>query len=217
MWSWGFKSLPVRHFTSMKKHFLPVAILLLSLNYLFRVDLFLIPLKSLSLLVLAPIAYLLLTGENPREYGLSIGRKREALRYFLFLFALAIPVMLYGATLPEFQSYYPIYKPAASSISAFILLETIVFFLMFSTEFFFRGFLLFGLKRQFTQNLAIFLHAVPYALVHIGKPVVEVYYSFFVGMIFAYVALKSDSILPSLALHFVSSVIFDAFVILQLL
>ena len=201
----------------MKKHFPIAAILFLLLNYFLRVDFFLIPLKAIIMLVAIPLFYLYLTGENPRDFGLSIGNKRRAIKYFLLLFTLSIPVMLYGATLPEFQLYYPIYKPAAHSIHAFLLFESLVFFMMFATEFFFRGFLLFGLRRHFPENTAILLHAIPYALVHIGKPVLEVYYSFFAGIIFAHIALRSKSILPSLALHFICSVVFDAFIILQLL
>ena len=217
MWLRGFKSLPVRHFPKMKAKLIPiVALALLAIDYFTPARFSFVPYKSLILLVAAPLLYLLLIGEKPGAFGLSWGNKRLAAKYFAILFTLAIPVMLYGATLPEFRSYYPIYKPAAYSIKAFALFESTVFLTMLATEFFFRGFLLFGLRRYFTQNAAIFLHTIPYALAHIGKPTLEVYYSFFVGMIFAYADLKSGSILPSLALHFVSSVVFDAFVILQL-
>ncbi len=202
----------------MKKKSIPlVALALLAIDYFTRTSFSLVPYKSLLLLVAAPIAYLLLIGEKPRDFGLSWGDKRLAAKYFAILFTLAIPVMLYGATLPEFQAYYPIYKPAAYSLRAFVLFESTVLLTMLATEFFFRGFLLFGLRRYFTQNAAIFLHTIPYALAHIGKPTLEVYYSFFVGMIFAWADLNARSILPSLALHFVSSVTFDAFAILQLI
>ena len=54
--------------------------------------------------------------------------------------------------------------------------------LMFNTEFLFRGYLLFSLKEELGKAPALVLHAIPYALVHLGKPTLEVPYSFFMGL-----------------------------------
>ncbi|MFQ5887126.1 MAG: type II CAAX prenyl endopeptidase Rce1 family protein [Candidatus Hydrothermarchaeales archaeon] len=134
--------------------------------------------------------------------------------------ALATPFMIYGATLPQFRAYYPIWEPARNNIQNLVLLEIGMLVLMFNTEFFFRGFLLFSLKDFFNslkiekaELIAIILHSIPYALVHIGKPGLEVPYSFFVGLVFGYIALETRSILSPLAAHWSSSFIFDLMVL----
>ena len=50
-------------------------------------------------------------------------------------------------------------------------------------EFFFRGWILFGYARKFGPE-ALWLHAVPFALAHIGKPEVETLSTIFGGFAF---------------------------------
>jgi membrane protease YdiL (CAAX protease family) len=167
---------------------------------------------------LIPLIFIARSGIKWGEVGLSFGNLRAGLRYAFILLVLAMPFMIYGASLPEFKAYYPIWWQARTSLGAFILLEIAVFLMMFNTEFLFRGLLLFSLERRAIELnggrwLAITLHAIVYMAVHIGKPGLEVPYSFFVGLVFGWLALRTRSIFPSLAAHWTSSVIFDALVI----
>jgi membrane protease YdiL (CAAX protease family) len=140
---------------------------------------------------------------------------RLGLKYVGVMLVLAMPFMVYGASLDQFKDYYPIWEPARRNVLSFILLELGVFIMMFNTEFYFRGLLLFSLKRRLNGKwIAIFVHSLIYMLVHIGKPGLEVPYSFFVGIVFAWVALKTRSFLPTLIAHWTSSVIFDLMVLL---
>ncbi len=163
-----------------------------------------------------PLITIWLLKEKPRNLGLSIEGWKTLLLYAAILVLLATPVMIYGSRLPQFKAYYPLWGPARSSIQSLVLLEIGMLILMFNTEFFFRGFLLFSLRDYLTsidikkaEWAAIILHAIPYAVVHIGKPGLEVPYSFFAGIVFGYIALKTKSILTPLAAHWSSSVIFD--------
>jgi membrane protease YdiL (CAAX protease family) len=79
---------------------------------------------------------------------------------------------------------------------------------MLATEFFYRGFLMMGTKESIGR-WSILLQAIPYAYVHLGKPMLEVYYSFFAGIAFGYVDYESRSIFPSFFLHWTTSIIFD--------
>ncbi len=152
--------------------------------------------------------------------GLSMEGWKTSLVYATVLVLLATPFMIYGSRLPQFTAYYPIWGPARNSIQNLVLLEIGMLFLMFNTEFFFRGFLLFSLRDYLTsidikkaEWTAIIIHAIPYAAVHIGKPGLEVPYSFFVGLVFGYLAIKTRSIITPLAAHWSSSVIFDLMVL----
>lgn len=167
-----------------------------------------------------PLIIIFLLKEKPRNLGLSLETWKTSLLYATILVFLATPFMIYGSRLPQFTAYYPLWGPARSSIQNLVLLEIGMLILMFNTEFFFRGFLLFSLRDYFksinikkAEWTAIIIHAIPYAVVHIGKPGLEVPYSFFVGIVFGYIALKTRSILTPLAAHWSSSVIFDLMVL----
>jgi membrane protease YdiL (CAAX protease family) len=164
---------------------------------------------------LIPLSYMLAFGIKREEVGLSRGELRLGLKYVVAMLFLAMPFMVYGAGQTAFKLYYPIWTPARLSVSNFILFELAILVMMFNTEFLFRGMLLFSLERV-TKNrwAAITLHSIPYMLVHVGKPFLEVPYSFFVGIAFGWLALKTRSIAPSLIAHWTSSVIFDILVIM---
>jgi membrane protease YdiL (CAAX protease family) len=164
-------------------------------------------LKDTLLFTLIPLASLPFFNIKPREVGLSLNLGMS-IKYALAILALAFPVMLYASTLPEFRAYYPLWR--SSTLSDFLFFEgAVLFILMFNTEFFFRGFFLFSLEKKL-GNVAILLHAIPYAIVHVGKPWPEVPYSFFAGLVFGYIALRTRSILPSFLTHWWGAAIFDA-------
>jgi membrane protease YdiL (CAAX protease family) len=171
------------------------------------------------LFTLVPIALIILYETSREEVGLSTGDLRLGLKYVAIMLVLAMPFMFYGASLPSFKAYYPIWEPARTSILSFILLELAVFVMIFNTEFLFRGLLLFSFERNLKnvrrgRLIAIFIHSLIYMAVHFGKPGLEVPYSFFVGLVFGWLALKTRSVLPSFIAHWTSSVIFDILVII---
>jgi signal transduction histidine kinase len=130
----------------------------------------------------------------------------EGLRLFAVLFLASIPLSLYGRTIPEMKSYYPVFP--YSSAFDFVLGELAMGAVMLAHEAFYRGFLLFPLAKK-NEWLAILLQDIPYTLVHIGKPGIEVPYAFIVGIIFAKIDLKGKSFAPSFLLHWFGSAFFD--------
>ncbi len=148
--------------------------------------------------------------------GLTSRNWKTSLRYAGIMVVLAFPIMVYGSGLPEFKSYYPVWQPARENLYYLPLLWGAMLILMFVLEFFFRGFLLFRLERVFGRVPAIVIQAIPYTLIHIGKPGLEVPYSFFVGLVFGYAALKTRSMLPGFFAHWSSAVIFDLLILIRL-
>ncbi len=143
-----------------------------------------------------------------KQIGLSFGKTNEKLRLMIFLFLLGLPIMYFASNMPQFYNYYPMYVWAGNTPANFVKYEILILFSMLSCEFFFRGFIMLGTSKNFGK-FSILLQDVPYFLVHIGKPPLEVPYSFFVGVIFGYIDYEAESIAPSLILHYGSSVIFD--------
>lgn len=156
--------------------------------------------------LLLPIIVALVLGFRPKDIGITMGDRKKALRYIYLLFAAAIPFMIIGSRMDSFQTYYPRFY--YSDWVEFVAWEIRVGLLMFATELFYRGFLMIGTKKSLGR-WAILLQAVPYAYVHMGKPMLEVYYSFFAGLAFGYVDYESKSIFPSFFLHWTTSILFD--------
>ncbi|MBI4344673.1 MAG: CPBP family intramembrane metalloprotease [Euryarchaeota archaeon] len=164
-------------------------------------------------LTLVPLLASWALGFGPGDLGLTLKEWRRSVRWAAIMLAAAAPVMLYASYLPEFRTYYPIWAPARESILHLFLLWALLLVLMLNVEFFFRGFLLFHLE-PVAGHLAVVLQALPYALVHLGKPSLEIPYSLFVGIVFGLVALRTRSVLAPLITHWLGAVLFDALVLL---
>ncbi|WP_087035812.1 CPBP family archaeomyxosortase MrtA [Thermococcus litoralis] len=155
--------------------------------------------------VLIPLTAAYLLGFKPNELGFKIGKK-DGYIWALALFLLSLPISVYASQLGSFKAYYPIF--AYSSWEDFLLKELLIGVIMFAHEAFYRGILLFSLARK-NELAAILAQNIPYTLVHIGKPPLEIPYSFIAGIVFAKMDLKSESFLPSFLLHWIGAVVFD--------
>jgi len=133
--------------------------------------------------------------DKPGDYGIRIGNRKWALILIPACLA-GMALILYGASkMPEFRSYYHRYAMDWPQL----LLDTALY--MFAWEFLFRGYMLFGLEKSIGKN-AIFVQAIPFVLLHFGKPFLETLACIPGGFGFGYVAYKTRSFLPCFVIHF---------------
>lgn len=138
--------------------------------------------------------------EDLSDYGFRIRGFFSHLWIYLLLF-LGVAPMVYLASLTEaFQRKYPFYKLAGRSLTDLLLWEGLYAGQFFALEFFFRGFLLFGLARQIGAA-AIPVMALPYCMIHFGKPFPETIGAIGAGMILGTVALRTRSIYAGVLIH----------------
>lgn len=158
-------------------------------------------LSSFVFYFLIPVGIILLVfRENPRRFGLRLGDWRQGALWTVLGVLLMAVVIVGLVQLEEFRSYYRLgsfQEPLSREVLEFALRQAIY---MFSWEFIFRGFLLFGLKDRF-GSLAIWIQAIPFAIMHLGKPELETLSTIFGGAAFGYIDLKSKSVLPSVVIH----------------
>jgi membrane protease YdiL (CAAX protease family) len=172
----------------------------------------LVPLSFWGHVAVVCVFYLLIPAVVSRFMSFQWGEvgiawpTRTGLKLFTVLFLASIPLSIYGRGIPEMRSYYPVF-PYSNALD-FVLGELAMGFIMLAHEAFYRGFLLFPLAKK-NEWLAIVLQDIPYTLVHIGKPWVEVPYAFVAGLIFAKMDLKGKSFVPSFLLHWLGSAFFD--------
>jgi membrane protease YdiL (CAAX protease family) len=150
---------------------------------------------------LVPVAIILLVfREDPRRFGLRLGDWRKGALWTVLGIVVMAVVIVGLAQLEEFRSYYRLgsfQEPLSSEVLELALRQAIY---MFSWEFIFRGFLLFGLKDRF-GSLAVWIQAIPFAIMHLGKPELETLSTIFGGAAFGYIDLKSKSVFPSVIIH----------------
>jgi hypothetical protein len=156
--------------------------------------------SAVVLFGLVPLAALRLLGEPLGEYGLGLGRRRIGLSAAGLLAALVIPAVLVASRLPGFAARYPLAPAAASSWSLFLAYEAAYALYFVAWEFTFRGFLLFGLYRRIGLP-AVYVLAVPFALVHLGKPEAEAFGSIVAAVALGYLALRARSFWWGAFLH----------------
>lgn len=140
-----------------------------------------------------PLLFIVLVfRESPRDYGLALGDWRAGLVITLGGIALMTPVIWSLAKLdPTSQSYY-------QGMTASLPWNT--FFQIFGWEFLFRGWITFGYARKFGAN-ALWIQAVPFALMHIGKPEIETLSTVFGGFAFGWIAYRTRSFLYPFLIH----------------
>ena len=134
--------------------------------------------------------------ERPAAYGFRLGRWQTGLAWTLAGCVVMALVLFYVAQTPVMQAFYE--ERAPDSFWRLLYLTGVD---LVGWEFMWRGVLLFAFARAFGPGPAIFLQAVPFAFMHLGKPEVETLSTIFGGAAFGWVAWQSRSFLYPFLIH----------------
>ena len=170
-------------------------------------------LKGLLIYFLAPTAIVwLLLRRSPRDFGIRLGNPRVFALSLLILPVAALMAYL-ASKEPSFSSYYR--EMLLTSGLDPLTYELVIGAGMLFCEAIYRGFHLFHMRRLMgTWSIAV--QSIPYALAHAGKPTLELPYAYLAGVLFGYIDLKANSILPSFVIHWLGSVFMDLFLLSSL-
>jgi membrane protease YdiL (CAAX protease family) len=147
--------------------------------------------------------------------GLGFGDWRLGLRLVLLLIPFVIvPALYIGAQMPAVRAEYPLARILLQNQEFILLYETAYVLLYYTAwEFYFRGYLLFGLATRFGAANAILIQTISSALIHIGKPEGELIGSIVVGVLFGLIAWRTRSIWYVFLLHAAIGVATDLWII----
>jgi membrane protease YdiL (CAAX protease family) len=159
--------------------------------------------------VLPVVVILLMPGERLRDYFIRFTGFIKHIWIYLTLFALIAPVIWLASKTAAFQATYPFYKLANRSSFDFWAWEGMYALQFLSLEFFFRGFILRGLRDAFASK-AIFVMAVPYCMIHYGKPMPETIGAIFAGIILGTLAMRTKTIWGGVAIHVCVATMMDS-------
>lgn len=165
-----------------------------------------------ALFWLPMVLILLVIRQEPSGFGMGMGESGHGYKLAGVLFALMFPVLVIAARMEVFQNYYPVQSRAANDWAYFAYFELTYGMYLFCWEFFFRGFLLFGLARTM-GSWSVLPQALAFGVMHLGKPGPEVAASFAAGIILGVVALRSKSFAPCFALHWAVALTFDLLIV----
>ena len=148
----------------------------------------------------------------PKDSLLDLGLRTKgffnhAWIYLLFL-GVVLPAMLVVANQPDFGSYYPFYKTSSRSWFDFLAWEAMYFAQFFALEMFFRGFWL-GVLRRSLGSGAIFAMAVPYCMIHYGKPYLEAVGAVVAGIALGSLSMRTKSIYQGFLVHITVAALMD--------
>lgn len=150
--------------------------------------------ERLVLFGLLPLALLLALREDPRRYGLGRGDARRAIVLGGLLAAVTVPVIALVAGLPAIRAWY---APSMSTPQDVLLTNLLD---LVPSEFLLRGLVLFALLRVIGP-LGVVVALVPFVMIHIGKPDLEVASTFGGGLVFGWLSWRTGSIWASAAYH----------------
>jgi len=153
--------------------------------------------------------------EPLKEYGIRLGDWRWGLPAVLIFFILISVILIYPSSqTAEIRSFFPYDKSAGETIFSFIRLQFFRGLLFYSAwEFFFRGFILFGLRKYFGDWMAICIQVIPSCLWHLGLSAGEIFISIAAGLLFGVMAIRTRSIFWPFLLHYFIGIILDLFII----
>ncbi|HRQ14253.1 MAG TPA: CPBP family intramembrane metalloprotease [Promineifilum sp.] len=139
---------------------------------------------------------LLIYREPLGNFGFTWGDWRKGLLYTLAACVGMAVILWFIARAPTMQAFYE--GRAPDGMRRAIFLNAVE---LFGWEFMWRGLVLFAFARAFGPGPAIFLQAVPFAFMHLGKPEIETLSTIFGGAAFGYIAWQTRSFVYPWLIH----------------
>jgi len=155
----------------------------------------------------------------PRDSLLDLGLRVRGLWSHAWIYALCLLIVLPATALvasqPDFGTYYPFYKLSSRSWFDFLVWEAMYWFQFFTLEMFFRGFMVGALRRSL-GSAAIFAMAVPYCMIHYGKPYLEANGAIVAGVVLGSLAMHTRSIYAGFLVHVTVAALMDFLALFKL-
>jgi membrane protease YdiL (CAAX protease family) len=151
-------------------------------------------------LIPLPVWKLLFPKDRLLDMGLHVRAFFDHIWVYGLCLGIVLPVMLLVSTQPDFGNYYPFYKLSSRSWADFLMWEAMYFLQFFSLELFFRGWMVNALRHTLGAA-AIFAMAVPYCMIHYGKPYLEAQGAIVAGVVLGSLSIRTRSIYAGFLVH----------------
>jgi len=146
------------------------------------------------------------------DYGVQRGDTGFSLKALLVLLPVMVALTYPSARVPAFRAEYPFDHGVASSSAAFVSHAGTYLLYYMGWEFFFRGFMQFGLRGALGDGNAILVQTLASCLIHIGKPAGEIYGAIVAGLLWGFIVFRARSLWAVLLMHWALGVSLDFFI-----
>lgn len=149
------------------------------------------------------------------DFGCARGDYAYGVKLIVVVIPLVIvPLTFVASHMPDIRQEYPLSMVLFSRRDLIVWYELAYVILYYTAwEFYFRGFLLFGLKDYFGATNAILIQTIPSCLIHLGKPEAEIIGSIFAGLLFGALAIRTRSFWYVMVIHAAIGVLTDLFIL----
>ena len=148
------------------------------------------------------------------DYGLGLGKVKAGLKLIAVCVPIILVVLYFGTDAVDVRTEYPLAKSLHTHREMIIWYHLAYVFLYYTAwEFFFRGFLLYGLKDRFGVFYSILIQSILSCLIHLGKPASETIGALFIGILFGIFAYRTRSIWYVFILHIIMGLSTDLYII----
>lgn len=165
--------------------------------------------------VLPVLLLMLVFKRKPAEIGIGKGDWRLA----TVLALLYLPFVIAGTWVlsdrADFQAAYPHLRMAIDDWGVFAVYQLLFVFYWIGWEYLWRGFVLFGTAHTF-GIYAIVVQTVPFALLHVDKPMPEAVLSVVGGLVLGAVVWRCRSFWIAVPIHAVQMLLIDFFCAVRL-
>lgn len=190
-------------------------------------------LNCFGTMFLVPALFVVLAFRLPlSEFGLKMPSPRTQIPLALAMYALVLPFVIMASRSPQFQQTYPLFTQAVfvppglvgpggavmspyplfaqdrDAVALLLMWEALYLTQFFALEFFFRGFMIFGLEKRF-GSAAVLIACIPYCMVHFHKPMLEAYAAIIAGLVLGSVALRTRSLWSGFIVHALVAITMD--------
>ncbi len=182
-----------------------------SLDQSFDSAVLIVTIVFVSLLVVPLISCFALS-IRPAELGFSLGDLKVGAAGLLIATPIIAASLYFGCDDPEIKEYYPwAGSRLADSLGNMLLWFLVYFFYYLAFEFFYRGFLLRGLESELGIVAAVWIQCGMSVMMHFGKPTPELIASVPAGVLFAWFAIRTRSLIYVVLLHWLIGILNDVF------
>jgi len=168
------------------------------------------------LMCIVPLIFIItFLKSKPAEFGFRLGDYKFGIASYLLFLVIMIPVIWVVSGNETFAKAYPqAGARVRANMSVLLYYELFVGFYMFAWEFFWRGYMLFGLKNKFGYY-SIFIQMIPFFILHHGKPELETFSSIFAALILGIQAWRSNSFIYCFLTHWSVMIFVDSISVLR--
>jgi membrane protease YdiL (CAAX protease family) len=150
--------------------------------------------------------------ERLADYGVRIGNRVLLVRSLLIIVPGIVLVAYLASKSPAMLKEYPINRSAGATPSMFGLHACTYALFYLGWEFYFRGFVQYGLRDKLGTANALGVQVIASTLLHIGKPWGETFGAIAGGILWGILAFRTRSLLSGLVQHFLLGLLLDYFI-----